>query len=203
MKIYKLLILILLCNSSLNAEIISVIVRWNAGNCKGSCKVKMEDSFKKVPGVQDVTVDTETSSAQLKWKSGLPFNYNMVNMPMHRLGVGIYDVRVKVRGRISEEGKYVYLTSEKDRTKFILISDDTRKPNPNYMRLAPATRLQLLGAGEKNQIVVIDGVLYEAYRSPPLFLVVERINIEKEKTKENVKIIEKEKVIEKTTINTK
>jgi len=178
---YKYLIFITLglTSSPLDGEVQSVVARWTPGRCKESCQERLQEAFAKSDEVESFSVNDANGAATFKWNPDAKFSYRVLKRPMQRVGIGIDSVAVVVRGKIKKVGNHMVLSSDGDGTQFRLVSYDDRKPNPRYLSLDPNLEAQLTSSSDKNQIYVVDGPLYQAHRSPPLYLIVNRVQIEK------------------------
>src|SRR5690606_29331883 len=126
--------------------------------------------------------------AVIKWSPDAPFSYHLIKTNMQMVGAGVNEIRVRVRGKATVQGNYISLVSQGDNSRFVLISPIMPTPdalivNPNpYMRdLDPKLQQRILRESSEGKIMVIEGPLYQPARSPPLQLIVERIQVEKKK----------------------
>ena len=177
-----------LTTKGLFSEVQQVTITWNNVACNQKCAEVIEKNFRKMNQVQKVKVAFATGTTELEWKPKSPFSFQAVKMAMQMSGVGINDLRVKVRGKAKEKGGKIALVSLEDNTPFILISpidpkpeQYTTKPNPYFRELTPDLRERILQEIKEDKILVIEGPLYQPGSSPPLQLIVERILIEKKK----------------------
>jgi len=178
--------LTLLVINKVHGEVIEVTVTWNNIACNVSCAQLLEKRFKAMNQIEEVRVNPSSGIANLKWKPESPFSYSSVKSNMQMVGVGVNDIRVKVRGKARKQGRNVALFSIGDNTRFVLISPEipqarryTSLANPYLRELSPDLRESILREAQQDKIFVIEGTLYQPARSPPLHLIVERINIEK------------------------
>ena len=172
----------------LNAEILQVTVTWNSGVCDPKCSNLLGEKFKKMKQVEEVSVNPSSGVAVIKWKPDAQFSYHLIKTNMQMVGVGVNEIRVRVRGKARGQGKNVSLVSLEDNTSFILVSPIMPNPdslilypNPYLRELDPKLREKILLEAKEDKVMVIEGPLYQPARSPPLQLVVERIQIEKKK----------------------
>jgi len=182
------LALILTSNQFLEAEITDVIVTWRAASCRSGCDKLLMQQFGKVYGIYSTDINLNAGQANIKWKPNVAFSFQPLDTAMRLVGPHINNVRLKVRGNIRHDPKNVKLISEGDGTEFYLLSPVTPVANQYtpttsiYNReLNPEVRDQLLDAEAKKLNVIIEGPLFQPYRSPPLQLVIERINLEEKK----------------------
>ncbi len=170
------------------AEILQVSVFWGSTSCNPKCAELLEKNFKKMPQVEEVAVNPAAGSALFKWKAGSPFSYKIIKSQLQMAGVGVDTIRIRVRGQAVEDGKWIRFTSLGDKTTFSLISSMphmptkfTNLPNPAFLVLSPELKESILKDAADNKIIVIEGPLYRPHRSPPLYLIVEKIQVEKNK----------------------
>ncbi len=176
------LILLLSCQP-LAAEIQKVQVKWNPAFCTGGCVQLLARNFQNVTAIAQVNINGPGGQADLRWKPNFPFSYTPVNNAMQMVGVSWYEFRVKVRGILSFDRNFVYLTSLGDNTVFILLAPAQPQPgqfNVSYniasLQLPPYLRAQLEQGARENRVAIVDGPLFQAERSPPLYLVIQQLN---------------------------
>lgn len=171
-----------------HAEVSDVIITWTKATCQPGCDKLLSQQFGKIYGIETFDINRLAGQANIKWKPNLPFAYYPINAAMRMVGPHINSIRVKVRGKIQHSQGNVKLISEGDGTQFYLISAVNPAPNQYALTRSVYNRLlsldvrqQLLDAETKKQMVIIDGPLFEPYRSPPLFLVIEHLSLEENK----------------------
>ncbi|NGX42899.1 MAG: hypothetical protein K940chlam7_01187, partial [Chlamydiae bacterium] len=170
------------------SEVLEVRITWSSTACNEDCAKLLSKQFMKIKQVEKVSTNPVTGVTVLNWKPKQPFSYYPIKTTMQVVGVGVNDIRVRVRGKVKEQGRSVVLFSEQDNTRFVLVSPIvpdperyTTKPNPYLRELTPNVRERILKEAENDKILVIEGPLNRPARSPPLQLVVERIQVEKKK----------------------
>lgn len=168
------------------AEIDKITVTWNNAACTVKCGELIEKNLSEIKELDHANVTPSTGSANLKWKPGAHFSYTPIKVAMQMVGVGVNEVRMRVRGVVKEEGKDVVLYSLGDNTRFLIVSplrpeltQPIISPHPSLRELSPQLRNRILPDAKQGKIMVIEGPLYKPVRSPPLMIVVERIQIEK------------------------
>lgn len=173
-------------SAAIQAEVQQVTLTWTAALCQGSCVQGLERQFRKINGVDDVAINQAAGQANLKWKPGIAFTSTSVYNAMAMIGLYIKTVRVRVVGEVSNSGQTFYLVSSGDGTPFMLLgsiqpsqTQYVQKQNMQTRLLDPATQQQLMQYAQAHQQIVIEGPLFEAYRSPPqpLMLIAERIQV--------------------------
>lgn len=186
------LISLLLISPPLYSEVLEVFVSWNNSGCKERCAELLHERFEKMPQVESVTMNPSAGNARLKWNPTSPFSYQVIKNQLQRVGVGLNELRVRVRGRGVPSGKGVSLISLGDNTRFTLISHLRNRPEkyisrPDGSKLDLSSNLQekILNAAQEDKAIVIEGPIYQPHRSPPLYLVVSRLQIEKKKGQKN------------------
>lgn len=168
------------------AEVQTVTLKWTAGLCKESCVKGLTQQFQKIDGVADISIDMDQGQAELQWKPDVAFSYYPVKIAMQMIGLYINNIKVKVRGTITHDTQSVQLVSLGDNTIFQLLNpvapqkDQYFEQYSIYSRqLSQELRDKLLDIEQNNQVVTIDGPLFEPERSPPIYLVVEHMDVAK------------------------
>ena len=182
MKAHKLFILSFLsCANLLQGEILSVDVFWAHGSCRDSCTKILETQLRQTKEIESVSTSTTSNMASITWKKTEPFTYKALKLPFQRVGVGIDNIRVKVKGTLSPSKDRIVLVSSENKTTFDLVSLNKAKGTPALLSLDPQFRATFLEYAEKRTPVIIEGALYQAHRSPPLYLLVEKVTVAEEK----------------------
>jgi hypothetical protein len=174
----------------LKAEISDITITWRAAQCIGRCQKLLSEQFGKIYGVSKVDVNLAAGQANLKWKPNVAFSFYQINTAMRLVGPAISNIRLKVKGKIQADRGQVKLISEGDGTTFYLLNPITPSGTKYVItgsiynrQLSPDVRKQLLDAAAKKQLVIVEGPLFEPYRSPPLYLVIEHLSFEDPKQK--------------------
>lgn len=169
----------------LQAEITNVRVTWTAAECQTRCNKLLLAQFGKIYGVSSVDVNQAAGQANMQWKPNVRFSFQPIDAALRMIGPFPNDVRLKVRGRIQHDPANTKLISEGDGTVFYLLNPIIPVANQQVITesafnrpLTPDTRSKLLDAQKNNQFVIIEGPLFEPYRSPPLRLIVENLSVE-------------------------
>lgn len=177
--------LYLTCFQPVQAEILDVRVTWTAAECQARCNKLLLAQFGKIYGVSSVQVNQAAGQADLKWKPKVIFSFRPIDSALRMVGPFPNDVRVKVRGKIQHDPVNVKIISDGDGTSFYLLNPIIPSRNQFVIEdsafnrsLTPDMRNKLIEAQKNNQMVTIEGPLFEPYRSPPLRIVVESLNIE-------------------------
>ncbi len=179
---------LLVFQPNLKGEILEVEVTWNSTKCNPSCAELLKERFQKMKQVESVSVNPQSGIAKLKWGTKSPFTYQTVKTQMQMVGIGINAMRVRVRGKAMAQGDRVILTSTGDNTRFTLLSpikvkEDqyTTLPNASFLKLSDELTEKILSEAKLGKTLVIEGPLYQGSRSPPIHLIVNRLQIEKKK----------------------
>lgn len=186
-KILLLLAACGLCHTDLlKAEIQEVTISWTAQECLGSCAKGLYDQFRKIHGVSEISINQSAGQASLRWEPNASFSYQPVQVAMQLMGLAINNIKVRVRGTIRNDSPTSFrLVSIGDSTSFTLAA--TPPPVKNQYveqynaqnRTLPKEMIQQLFEAQINdQIATISGPLFAPWRSPPLYLVIEKIQFD-------------------------
>lgn len=154
----------LMINSILLAEIEQVSIAWNAFKCQSTCVSQIEQNLRTIKAAQDLKVSA-SGFATMKWDSNFPFSYEPFRYASAGVGIHITDMRVKVKGTIIQQGRDLYLVSDKDKTQFLLLGPLLSEPgryapsNVDTHPLTPGMRNKLLDAMHTNSVLNISGPL--------------------------------------------
>jgi hypothetical protein len=182
------LILSLLTTISLyiQAEVLEVSLIWNSDLCNEKCTELLKKQFGKAKEIESFTMNSSSGTASIKWNPQFPFSYQIVKSHLQMVGVGLSQMRVRVRGKALLQGERVALLSEGDNTLFFLISpvraspgEYTATPAGVLVDLATDLKQKILTTAAEGKVIVVEGPLYQGHRSPPLHLIVSRLQIEK------------------------
>ena len=173
-------------NTHLHSEIVEVFVSWNSYSCDEKCSQLLKKKFEGMKQVESVTLNSSAGNARLKWNPKSSFSYQAVKAPLQMVGVGLNELRVRVRGKGVVQGNGAALLSLGDNTRFTLISPIRARPG-EYVALPDGSNLELsqnlqekvVKASEEDKVVVVEGPIYQGHRSPPLYLIVSRLQVEK------------------------
>jgi len=186
MKIYVLVLFTALFSQfSLFANIQTVTLRWTAGQCSSSCIRGLTDQYNKLAGVSSVQMDQNAGQAILTWRPNVIFSYPQLQAATAMIGIFLQEIRMRVTGTITHDDQNFALISIGDGTTFQLLgpltpssSGMTIIANPATHPLPPYLQEQLLTAENNQQIVTVEGPLFEAHRSPPLYLIAGSVSVE-------------------------
>jgi len=175
----------LLVVAELKADIQKVTITWTQGLCVDNCPKNLEVQLRKVPGVSDIQINGLSARADISWKPNMYFSYKAVEAAMSMIGLSINDIRVKVRGSLTHDDVVVWLVSTGDGTRFMLLSpmqtsltQYSEFYNVESHKLNPDMRDRLLQAELNDAVVTIEGPLFSPERSPPLTLIIEKLQVE-------------------------
>jgi len=180
--VVSLIIAILFCVQSLQAEIQHVIIKWTPALCiLPSCVQGLQQQFVRISGVEDVQINQAAGQATLRWKPDVPFTFPPINTAMSMIGLSILDFRMRARGHIIQQGNNFVFVSQGDETRFVLLGPVTPQQTRYVIEFNPETHLpnpqlkdQFQQAVQNNSSVIIEGPIFQPERSPPLQLIVER-----------------------------
>jgi hypothetical protein len=165
---------------NLSAEISKVTVKWGTGVCADSCIRDMQKQFSAINGVAELIINEQEAQIDLRWKPKTPFSFRPINSALRLIGPRIKDIRVSVRGVIRHDSQNVILESLGDNTEFILLGNITPSATDYVIQynienhaLPQTVRQKFLESESNYEVVVIEGPLFEAIRSPPFYLIVE------------------------------
>lgn len=182
--INKMLFAVLICVASYaQAEIESVVVTWRPGSCTLNCPKLLEEKFKKIQGIDQLSVDLAGSQAVIKWKKNARFSYSEFNTALRIVGLSMMDIRLRVRGTLQHTPNTVTLTSLGDGTRFELLNPLTAditniggKNNREARRLTPELYQKFLDAQSRGLVAIVEGPLFMPWRNPN-DLVAEQVTI--------------------------
>lgn len=181
----------------LNAEIESVTLTWDPIACKQSCQINLKKRLEGTAGVASVEVHGDTGRADMTWKPTSPFSFVPLNWALRYVGLREKTVRVKVSGSVVGAGKNYSIVSKGDNTRFVLLNRVAPTEPSHYTNEYSRTNRDLsqelidqLEEGKKKKLTaVIEGLLFEPYRSPPApnQLIVDTISFEEVKKNKSAK----------------
>lgn len=176
----------LFCSAGIYGEVQKITIKWTAALCQPSCIKGLEKEFKKIDGVAGVTIDQSAGQADIRWKPNVPFSYLPIKYAMSAIGLYVTELRMRVRGTIEHDRTNVMLVSIGDNSSYTLISpiipnqsQSAQLWNTESYQMTPQMRERLIATETDHQVVTIDGPIFQAYRAPPLLLIVEQLNIAK------------------------
>jgi len=186
---------------SLKAEIQEIVMKWNALLCLNTCEPFLSQQLNNIPNLSSVRIDPRAGTAIMKWKPEYPFSYEPFNLATRTVGIRIADFRMKIRGTIRQVQDNFYIISAGDNTTFLLLGPVRVTPNRYIVEqniashpLSADIRLKLLKLATDQQMVIIEGPLFEPLRYL-LMLVVEQLKLPKpDDPNSTVKEIEKYKL---------
>jgi hypothetical protein len=175
-------VLMILFFSRTSAEIVKVEVQWQPETCPMNCAQLLASQFQKIPGIAQIIMNQPGGHVELRWKPNFPFAYQQVKSAMQAAGPGIQDIRVKVRGTVHFDQQTASLVSLGDNTTFYLLGQVQANPNQLSVYynveshpLSQEILTQLVDGAKKNQIAVIEGPLFEPWRYPYMWLMIDKL----------------------------
>lgn len=188
---FTLTLMMLVHKVDIAAEIDPILISWRVGECQPGCDVLLEKEVRKLYGVDSLEINTGAGQMSIRWKANQRFDYYAILSAIKKVGLHLANIRVKVRGMIRFEGNNTIIISNGDKTPFYLLGP-VQPQNNQYTptrsiynrQLTLEQKAQLMEGEKSGAIAVIDGPLFEPYRSPPLFLVLENVSFVKPETEE-------------------
>ncbi len=136
--------------------------------------------------IESVSVNAKLGTATLKWSPKFPFSYQLIDSRLRMIGVGLIGIYMRVRGSAIPRGNKIALSSIGDQTQFILISPISVKPGDyagfpdgSKLSLSPKLKKKITEASAERKDIIVEGPLYQGHRAPPLYLMIDRLQIEK------------------------
>lgn len=170
----------------LQGEVLEVFISWNSYLCDDQCAELIKKRFESVKQVESIDVNAKAGNARIKWNPKSMFTYQAIKTQLQLVGVGLSELRVRVRGRGVPQGEGAALISLGDNTRFNLISpiqvapgEYAALPDGSQLSLAEGLKEKILSSAREKKVIVIEGPIYQGHRSPPLYLIVSRLQIEK------------------------
>lgn len=190
-KLSSLFLCAIILSNPLQAEIEKITLRWTAQLCQNSCTKLLENEFRKIHGVNEISIDQGSGQATLTWKEKVPFQYTSINTAMHMVGISLRDIRIRVKGTIKHSGDVFYILSEGDNTRFDLVNPviphangQAAEFNAAARKLTPPLRQKLLDGEAAKQIATIEGPVFMPERMTiPTQLVLDQLSFSDPKEK--------------------
>ena len=186
--LFFLICVLFLFSQKSSAEVERIMISWNTVICDGICNQRIRTSLLKIKPVVDVQINDTQGVANLLWDSKYPFEYEPFRFAAGEAGIRFNDMRLKVKGKIVTNDKNIFLISDIDLARFLLIGptkiDPYRYVVPNNIASHPIPaqmEAQLLNARDLNQSVLISGPLFLP-RTYDRTLIIEQIQILQEST---------------------
>lgn len=190
MKLFLMSCFVLL-KIALTAEIEMVTLTWDPTPCQQSCQTNLQKRLTAAAGVALAEVHGDVGRADIIWKPTAPFSFVPLNWALRFVGLRERTVRVKVSGTIAGGGKNFSIISRGDNTNFVLLNRVAPIEPSHYTNEFSRTNRDLsqelidkLQEGKKKkQIAIVEGLLFEPYRSPPApnQIIVDQISFEEAK----------------------
>jgi hypothetical protein len=178
----------------LQGEILQVIAHWNAFKCMDSCTPRIRSNFSMIPGVSRLQINSYTGTATIDWAPLHSFSYQQFYDAAAAAGIQLNDISLRVQGRIAHDPANIYLISDGDQMRFMLVGPlnstylSYRTSNNIQLHPLPQEMIdQLLAAEDKQQTVIVYGALL-APRKYPNALIVQQLKVLKTQQPEIVPI---------------
>lgn len=156
---------------NLHSEVDKVILTWDAALCLDQCTLPLEKNLRGIEGVKAIQINAKSGNAVIDWAPNTPFSFGPFNTATRFTGIRLSDIRVRVRGTVSQQGSDFYLTSVGDNTRFLLVGPLKYEPEHYLIKEATAShpiegnlRTQMQTAVGNNSVVTVEGPLFEPYR---------------------------------------
>lgn len=182
MNKYIFLSILFLATCNIYAEIQTAVVSWNPAFCREECAKLLSEAFNEVKNSSEVLVSPEQGQAVFTWTSGKRISYQMLKKPMQSVGVGLSEIFLKVRGTLRVRDDNFYLISTGDGMSFELVGTPSGQSPTRFMSssaqprpLPDGLKALLTSLLDAKETVIIEGLFYKAYRSPPYRLVASRV----------------------------
>lgn len=107
------------------AQVEKVAMRTTGISC-GVCAAVSEISFRRMPGVDEVTISKSKESIVLSYKPGARFQPAEIRKVLDPLNVGIAEFQVSARGRVHDQAGKRFFMAGKDR--FLLVPSAANAP---------------------------------------------------------------------------
>ena len=120
MMMFPLFASLLVSTLPLLAQVESVSMRTTGISC-GVCAMVSEINFKRMEGVEKVTISLAKESILLTYKPGAAFSPQAIRQVLQPLEVGVVLFRITARGHLQEQGGKRYFIAGKDR--FVVAGD--------------------------------------------------------------------------------
>lgn len=165
------------------SEVEEIIVTWNAFKCQNICTPLIARNFSAIKEVNNLQINAPSGVAVMGWNPNYPFSYEPFRYASAAVGIRINSMRIRVRGTISHDEENIYLVSNGDNARFLLIGPIHPEPGrylPIYSLathpLSPEARERLLETERKQWTVVISGPLFLPSHYPRT-LIAEQVQI--------------------------
>jgi hypothetical protein len=163
------------------SEVKSVQVFWNHGACQDRCGKLLEEKLRENKQIDSAVVSITSNMADIQWNKNAIFSYQVIKRIFQKVGVGIDNVRIIVRGKITYTQDRLVLISDGDNTTFDIVSYEKERPNAKYLSIDSKLKQTYIDYSKEHKTLIIEGALYHAWRAPPLYLLLEKVTLEDEK----------------------
>ncbi len=182
-KVLFFLGLALTFSSFLQAEIVNIVIKWNAFSCANICVSSLQNNLRSINGITDLVINPMAGVAEIEWNPRIPFNFYSFSIASRTIGIRINDVRLRVKGTIFHVGNNIFLNSLGDGSQFLLLGPIQPQASTYIIQqnvashpISAELREKLLDAERRQEIVTVEGPLFEPYRYN-LTLEIEQIDI--------------------------
>jgi hypothetical protein len=110
--------MLILCGAAtMFGQVEKVAMRTTGISC-GTCAAVSEFAFRRLPGVEKVTISRSNEAVLIYYKNGVAFNPEQLRGVLKPLDVGVAQFQISARGRIQKEGAKLVFIAGAD--KFVL-----------------------------------------------------------------------------------
>lgn len=176
----RLLGLLLIACASVSADFQQIQIKWTSGLCGPDCVKNLQREFSKIPGFKQASFGN--SQVTLLWQEGAPFTFASINTATRMVGIRLWEVRIRVKGKVSHNKDIFVLTSDGDGTPVQLLgptmpsaTGNTVVPNVQTHGLNSALQNKLLDAEASKASIVVEGPLFQPFQMPDLRVIVTSI----------------------------
>ena len=96
------------------AQVEKVAMRTTGISC-GVCAVVSEINFRRLPGIDKVSISLSKEAIMLTYKAGAAFNPQGIREVLRPLEVGVVQFQISARGRVQEQSGKRFFMAGKDR----------------------------------------------------------------------------------------
>lgn len=176
---------VLLGTSPLLAEFQQIQIKWTSGLCGTDCIKNLQIQFSKIPGFKQASFGN--SQVTLQWQPGYPFTFSSINTATRMVGIRLWEVRIKVKGKVYHDKDQFFLKSDGDGTIVQLLGGTAPSPTGNTVvpniathGLNPSMQTKLFEAEKDKTSIVVEGPLFQPFQMPNLRVIVANLRAGKQ-----------------------
>ena len=114
--------------SALHGEIQNVLLQFNPVNCQRGCTDLLAKQFRRISGIQDVSISPQQGLVTLKYAPNAAFAFQPINVAVRTVGPNLEWIQLTVRGTVEVSGNRAILTSIGDNNRFQIIAPGQQSP---------------------------------------------------------------------------